>query len=72
MNFQQGCFGPADQLETLIVFWTRMETLHYPGASDTKTYLEDKLKEQQEAAAAQATMVQMVTQPGDGMPGKLR
>lgn len=62
MNFQQGCFGDPSQMETLIVFWTRMETLHYPGASDTKTYLEGKLKEQQEQAAQQAQLMQMQAQ----------
>lgn len=58
LNFQQGCFGPPQELETLVVFWTRMEALHYPGASDTKTYLEEKLKEQKEIQAAAAQMQQ--------------
>lgn len=58
MNFQQGCFGPPQELETLVVFWTRMEALHYPGASDTKTYLEEKLQEQKAAQAAAAQMRQ--------------
>lgn len=72
LNFQQGCYGPADQLETLIVFWTRMETLHYPGASDTKTYLEEKLKEQQAAAMAQAQMMQVAQEAaGAGMMGQM-
>lgn len=52
MNFQQGAYGNPTELETLVVFWTRMERLHYPGASDTRDYLEEKLKAQQTAAAA--------------------
>lgn len=52
MNFQQGAYGNPTELETLVVFWTRMERLHYPGASDTRDYLEEKLKAQQAAAAA--------------------
>lgn len=50
MNFQQGAYGNPAELETLVVFWSRMELLHYPGASDTKDYLEEKLKGQQIAA----------------------
>jgi hypothetical protein len=63
MNFQQGAYGNPANLETLVVFWTRMELLHYPGASDTKTYFEGKLKEQQ---AQQAAMAAMQNVPGMG------
>ena len=53
MNFQSGAFGDPTQLRTLILFWTKMELLHYPGAGETKTYLEDELKQQQTAAQMQ-------------------
>lgn len=56
MNFQQGAYGDPTSLDTLIVFWTRMELLHYPGASDTRTYLEEKKKQEEAAIAAQAQM----------------
>lgn len=62
MNFQQGAYGNPTELETLVVFWTRMERLHYPGASDTRSYLEEKLKAQQEAAAATPMQVATETQ----------
>lgn len=58
MNFQQGAYGDPTALDTLVVFWTRMEKLHYPGASDTKTYFEEKLSRQQEEAAQLAAMQQ--------------
>lgn len=36
MNFQQGCFGAPASTQALLVFWTRMDDLHYPGAADNK------------------------------------
>lgn len=56
MNLQTGAFGDPASLSTLILFWTRMEQLHYPGAADTRTYLENQLKQQQQIQQAQAQM----------------
>ena len=42
-----GAFGQPGELETLILYWTKLELLHYPGASDTKEYLE-KIKAEQD------------------------
>ena len=47
MNLQSGAFGDPKQLQTLILFWGKMELLHYPGAAETKKYLEEQLKTQQ-------------------------
>ena len=55
MNLQTGAFGDPKQTETLILFWSKMEELHYPGAGTTKKYLEDKLQREQ-------AMMQMQTQ----------
>ena len=44
--FQMGAFGPPASLEALLLYWTKLELLRYPGAGDTKEYLQ-KLKEQQ-------------------------
>ena len=49
MNFQQGAFGDPTRTDTLILFWQKMEMLHYPGASDTKAYLEERLQKEQMA-----------------------
>ena len=47
LNFQQGTFGnPADP-QTLILFWSNMATLHYPGAEDNKTRLQEMYQQQQ-------------------------
>lgn len=64
MNLQTGAFGDPAAIETLILFWSKMEMLHYPGASETKSYLEERLKAQQaqqaamQAAAQQQQMMQ--------------
>lgn len=52
MNLQTGAFGDPAATETLILFWTRMELLHYPGAGETRKYLEERLKAQQAAQTA--------------------
>ncbi len=43
---RMGAFGQPGALDTLLLFWSKMELLHYPGAGDTKEYLE-KLKQSQ-------------------------
>ena len=48
MNLQTGAFGDPTSLRTLILFWMKMEMLHYPGAGETRAYLEEELKKQQE------------------------
>ena len=43
-----------------ILFWSKMEELHYPGAGETKKYLEKRLQqEQQRAAQAQQMQIQL-------------
>ena len=59
MNLQSGAFGDPTSAETLILFWGKMEMLHYPGAAETKKYLEDRLKREREAAQ-QAQMQQLM------------
>ena len=52
MNLQTGAFGDPANTETLVLFWTKMELLHYPGAAETKAYLEKKLQREQQAQEA--------------------
>ena len=59
MNLETGAFGNPQSTETLILFWGKMELLHYPGAGETKKYLEDRLKREQ---AQQMQMMQMQMQ----------
>ena len=47
--FTAGAFGPPQSMEALLLFWTKLELLRYPGAGDTKEYLE-KLREEQKKA----------------------
>jgi len=47
LNFQQGAFGNPAELETLIMFWTKMAELHYPGAEDTRDEMRHRLEQQQ-------------------------
>ena len=61
MNLQTGAFGDPSSTETLILFWSKMEELHYPGAGSTKKYLEERLRrEQQQAAQAQQIQLQIL------------
>ena len=48
MNLQTGAFGDPTRPETLILFWARMEELHYPGAATTKKALETQLEQQRQ------------------------
>ena len=58
-NLQTGAFGDQADIETLILFWAKMEELHYPGAAQTKKHLEEKAQRQEELAAQQAAAQQM-------------
>jgi len=46
LNLQTGAFGNPQDPATLILFWSKMEQLHYPGAGETKAYLEQQLQRQ--------------------------
>lgn len=48
MNLQTGAFGDPAATETLILFWSKMEMLHYPGAAETKRFLEERLQREQQ------------------------
>ena len=67
MNLQTGAFGDPASLDTPILFWTKMDLLHYPGAGETKRYLEEKLRAQQtqqQAMMAMAARQQQAQQAG--------
>lgn len=73
-NLQSGAFGDPRDTETLILFWSKMEELHYPGAGATKKYLEERLerqRQQEQMMQTQALMEQSrqqtVGQMGAGM-----
>jgi hypothetical protein len=73
---QSGAFGDPADLETLVAYWRKMEILHYPGATETRKSIQDRLDAQRQAAAAQAAMTPPVApggpegpQPGGNAPG---
>ena len=53
MNLQTGAFGDPAATETLILFWSKMEELHYPGAASTKKFLEEKQQRETQVADPQ-------------------
>ena len=53
LNLQTGAFGDPAATETLVLFWAKMEELHYPGAGSTKRFLEEKLKRENPMQQAQ-------------------
>lgn len=52
-NLQSGAFGDPQATDTLILFWSKMEELHYPGAASTKKFLEERMEREQHAMMAQ-------------------
>ena len=56
--FSAGCFGDPTRTETLVTLWTKLELLHYPGAADTRAYLEEKLEQEQALQAQQMQLAQ--------------
>lgn len=68
MNLKEGAFGDPTDLRTLIMFWTKMDLLHYPGAKETKEQLQQILQERQQQEAAAAMMQQQMA-PGSAPMG---
>ena len=62
-NLTSGAFGDPTQLDTLILFWEKMEELHYPGAGATRKFLEDKRQQQ---IALQQQQMQMLVAANSG------
>ena len=53
-NFESGAYGDPTQIDTLIMYWTTMNKLHYPGAPDAL-----KLLQQRQERMAQVQQQQM-------------
>lgn len=60
-NLQSGAFGDPTQLQTLILYWSKMERLGYPDAGSTRSYLEEQLEQQK---AMQQMQMQQGPTPG--------
>lgn len=76
-NLEGGAFGDPTDLETLILFWAKMEELHYPGAAQTKKHLEEKAQRAEEMQRMQAEMqriqqeMQHMQQQAQGTPQEM-
>ena len=73
-NLEKGCFGNPQDYQTLVMFWTIMEGLHYPLATEIKQQMQKRLEEQQmmQQQAMQMQAMQQLQQRGqmvNGMPG---
>ena len=68
-NLQTGAFGDPTDIETLILFWAKMEELHYPGAGQTKKHLEEKAQRAEEMQRMQEEMQRM--QQAQGAPQEM-
>ena len=67
-NLQSGAFGDPNAAETLILFWAKMEELHYPGAGTTRKYLEQRLeRERQQILPPQSAPLTAPPQGGSQM-----
>ena len=62
MNLQTGAFGDPTSIDTLILFWKKMDEYHYPGAADTKSYLVEQQQKQQAMMMQQQAMMQQQQQ----------
>ncbi len=58
-HLQAGAYGNPTDVNALIIYWTKMEELHYPGAGNTKKLLEEQRQQQQQQ---QALLMQMQMQ----------
>ncbi|MGN0962524.1 MAG: hypothetical protein ACI4PP_03015, partial [Clostridia bacterium] len=85
MNLQTGAFGDPTSYDTLILFWSKMENLHYPGAGDTKKYLEQardrqqiqqqmmmQQQQQMQAQATEAAAVENILKEGAKKDGRTK
>ena len=80
-NLEKGCFGNPQDYQTLVMFWTIMEGLHYPLATEIKQQMQKRLEEQQmmQQQMAQQQMLGQIQQQAqqdaqraviqNGMPG---
>lgn len=69
-NFTSGAYGNPAELETLEIFWRKMDEQHYPGAADMARHITEK-REEALAREAMAALPDggagMIPGEGDGM-----
>lgn len=48
LNFQNGCYGNPQELETKLIYWQQMEKHHYPDARDMVERIRDIIEAQRQ------------------------
>lgn len=54
LNFTSGAYGDPTDLNTIVMFWQMMDTLHYPGAKEALQFASRRVEQQQAIAAQQS------------------
>lgn len=54
LNFTSGAYGDPKDLNTIVMFWQMMDTLHYPGAKEALQFASRRVEQQQALAAQQS------------------
>lgn len=57
-NFSGGAYGDPTDINTIVMYWQMMDSLHYPGAKQALQYATNRLKQQQEREAQQQQVQQ--------------
>jgi hypothetical protein len=74
-HYQAGAFGDPTQLDTMILYWEQMKTLHYPNAGRICDQLKEKqqkaAKQQLDTAQAQKQAMQQAQTDVSGMPTQI-
>lgn len=82
LNFQNGCYGNPQELETLLIYWQQMEKHHYPDARDMverirgiieaqRQQLEQQLAAEQQKIKDLQTQAYIEKERADGAEGYL-
>ena len=58
LNFQSGCYGNPQDLETLLIFWQQQERHHYPDARDMVERIRGQIEAQRQAMQQQLMQAQ--------------
>ena len=53
LNFTSGAYGNPQDIQTIVMFWQMMDSLHYPGAKQALQFAVRRAEEQQRLAAQQ-------------------
>lgn len=70
-NFESGAYGDPTQLDTLEMYWTTMNKLHYPCAPDALKLIAQRKVEQQQLMLQQQTQAAAVQAMNDNQTKRL-